>query len=254
LTSAFLSLSLFSSPSAAGFCCFLIFPTASLTSSLTDTTALDTANLSALCKGVSSRLSSFTPLFLTHGISPHSVGYVNELLSRLTNNRRWAAADRTQVNHTLDSSASTFPLDRSIYADFSHDNQITAILAAIGLKKDAVALPSTGPPSSGQVWKTSQIVPFGGKLVSERLLCGKVEYVRFLIVRFRLPLPSLTLPFVLRRIAHTLTLSPSAFPLLDIERSTANPDILLRRLVDNRSLLRHQLRRFAVVREEQRER
>ncbi|GAA5890915.1 hypothetical protein JCM6882_008855 [Rhodosporidiobolus microsporus] len=110
------------------------------------------------------------------------IGYVNELLARLTGNRRWTGADRTQVNHTLDSTPSTFPLTFPLYADFTHDNELTPILAVLGLK-NGTALAATGPPSEGQQWVTSEIVPFGGKLVTERLKCGgrEGEYVRFLI-------------------------------------------------------------------------
>ncbi len=108
------------------------------------------------------------------------VGYVNELLARLTGHRSYATNDETQVNQTLAASPESFPLGRRIYADFSHDNQITAILAALGLKKDPEALAATGP-RAGQVWVTSEVVPFGGNLVTERLTCGKKEYVRMLI-------------------------------------------------------------------------
>jgi len=108
------------------------------------------------------------------------VGYVNELLARLTNQRAYVLNDQTQVNSTLDASATTFPLGRKLYADFTHDNQITSILAAMGLKKDPSALAATGP-RSGQVWVTSEIVPFGGNLVTELVTCGKKDYVRMLI-------------------------------------------------------------------------
>jgi hypothetical protein len=46
------------------------------------------------------------------------VGYVNELIARLTNS---PVQDRTQVNHTLDSNPATFPLGRAFYADFTHE-------------------------------------------------------------------------------------------------------------------------------------
>lgn len=35
----------------------------------------------------------------------------------------------TQVNVTLDSMASTFPLNQSLYFDFSHDTNIMSILS-----------------------------------------------------------------------------------------------------------------------------
>ncbi|GAA6015338.1 hypothetical protein JCM10207_008954 [Rhodosporidiobolus poonsookiae] len=107
------------------------------------------------------------------------VGYGAELLSRLTGNRRWVQADETTVNHTLSNHPATFPLDAKLYADFSHDNQITPIIAAIGLK-NGPALPATGPPA-GQSWVTSQIVPFSGRLVVERLQCSNGANVRFFI-------------------------------------------------------------------------
>ncbi|KAL8277009.1 hypothetical protein RQP46_010543 [Phenoliferia psychrophenolica] len=108
------------------------------------------------------------------------VGYVNELLSRVTGDISHAKNDQTQVNHTLDSSDATFPLGRTLYADFSHDNQITSILAAMGLKKNGSALTASGPPQN-QTWVTSQIVPFAGHLVTEVLQCGEQAFVRFLI-------------------------------------------------------------------------
>ncbi|KAH9981123.1 acid phosphatase [Lactifluus volemus] len=58
------------------------------------------------------------------------VGYVNELLARLTGK---PVRDHTQTNRTLDASPETFPLDRVLYVDFSHDNEIVAIYSALGL-------------------------------------------------------------------------------------------------------------------------
>ncbi|GAA5851743.1 hypothetical protein JCM9279_004391 [Rhodotorula babjevae] len=111
------------------------------------------------------------------------VGYVNELLSRLTGDRSYVLADETQVNQTLARSQSTFPIGTNspaIFADFSHDNEITSILAAMGLKKPASPLAASGP-SPDQVWVTSEIVSFSGRLVTERLSCGGDGFVRFFI-------------------------------------------------------------------------
>lgn len=47
------------------------------------------------------------------------VGYINELLARLTDRQ---VEDCTQTNSTLDGSEETFPYDKGVYADFSHDN------------------------------------------------------------------------------------------------------------------------------------
>lgn len=52
----------------------------------------------------------------------------------------------------------------------------------MGLKVFAPLSP-TGPPSpSTQGWVTSQIVPFAGRLVTERIQCGITSFVRFFIV------------------------------------------------------------------------
>ncbi|GAA5913197.1 hypothetical protein JCM5296_005229 [Sporobolomyces johnsonii] len=107
------------------------------------------------------------------------VGYVNELLTRLTGNRAYVERDETQVNHTLDNNPTTFPLNRTLYADFTHDTQMSSILSAIGLKSGP-SLPASGPPA-GQTWLTNQIVPFAGRLTTERMKCGNVEYLRFFL-------------------------------------------------------------------------
>jgi hypothetical protein len=105
------------------------------------------------------------------------VGYVNELLARLTGS---PVEDQTQTNSTLDSSPITFPLDRNFYTDFSHDNQMVAIYSAIGLFHQE-------PPSSerldpARVWRISRMTPFSGRLITEKLRCrDDVEYVRMLV-------------------------------------------------------------------------
>lgn len=60
------------------------------------------------------------------------IGWVNELIARLTDS---PVNDTTTVNHTLDSNPETFPLSPNVtmYADFSHDNEMNAIFATLGL-------------------------------------------------------------------------------------------------------------------------
>ena len=105
------------------------------------------------------------------------VGYVNELLARLTNT---SVNDSTQTNSTLDSSPSTFPLNRTIYADFSHDNQMAAIYAALGLFNDTQPLPANFDVVHRK-WKSSRMVPFSGRLVTEKVECGGTAYVRMFV-------------------------------------------------------------------------
>ncbi|KAG1743644.1 histidine phosphatase superfamily [Suillus paluster] len=109
------------------------------------------------------------------------VGYVNELLARL---RGRPVEDRTQTNSTLDSSPITFPLDRTVYADFSHDNEMVAIYGALGL------LPQSCPPNPTKAdprrtWVVSRLVPFSGRMITEKVQCSEGgtsgDFVRILI-------------------------------------------------------------------------
>ncbi|KAF7337978.1 Phytase [Mycena venus] len=106
------------------------------------------------------------------------VGYVNELLARLT---RSPVRDETQTNRTLDADPVTFPLNRTIYADFSHDNTMVAIFGALGLFRQPRAL-STTQPDAQRTWRTHEMVPFSGRMVVEKLACEDGgEYVRILV-------------------------------------------------------------------------
>ncbi|KAJ7685564.1 histidine phosphatase superfamily [Mycena polygramma] len=108
------------------------------------------------------------------------VGYTNELLARLT---RSAVRDHTQTNRTLDADPATFPLDRSVYADFSHDNTMVAIFGALGLFPQPRAL-STEKPDARRTWRAHEMVPFAGRMVVERLACAghrSGAYVRILV-------------------------------------------------------------------------
>lgn len=97
------------------------------------------------------------------------VGWVNELIARLTNS---PVQDHTQSNSTLDSSSATFPLDRTIYADFSHDDQLTAIMSAIGIFKQPGVEPlDPTKPDKRRIWRASTLVPFASRMVVERLDC-----------------------------------------------------------------------------------
>jgi len=115
------------------------------------------------------------------------VGYINELLARLTG---LPVQDNTQTNRTLDSSPITFPLNRTLYADFSHDNEMIAIYAALGLFKQPAPL-DPKILDLGRTWTTSYLTPFSGRMVTERLSClvpgsqtGQTntnDYVRILV-------------------------------------------------------------------------
>lgn len=112
------------------------------------------------------------------------VGWVNELIARLTNQK---VKDHTSVNHTLDSDPATFPLDRALYADFSHDNDMTSIFSAMGLYNSSntrsSSVSATFKRSEVDVagFKASESVPFAGRAVVEKMTCAGEEMVRVVV-------------------------------------------------------------------------
>lgn len=113
------------------------------------------------------------------------VGYINELLARLTNQ---PVSDNTQTNRTLDSSPETFPLNRTFYIDFTHGNNLIAVFAAMGLFKEAEgkALDPRRPDPKRR-WVTNRMAMFSARMVVERLECDTQKdrrpgvYVRVLV-------------------------------------------------------------------------
>ena len=129
---------------------------------------------------------SGNPLGPTQG-----VGFVNELIARLTGE---PVVDHTSVNRTLDANPDTFPFGRSLYADFGHDNGMTAVFAALGLYN------STLPLSRNQMMTVEEMhgysaawtVPFAARAYFEKLKCEgeDEEMVRVLVNERVLPLES----------------------------------------------------------------
>lgn len=122
------------------------------------------------------------------------IGFVNELIARLTGQ---PVQDHTSVNQTLDDSGgTTFPLDRKLYADFSHDNTITSILFAMGLFND------TKPLSTNKVqtvddtngYTAARTVPFAARVYVEKMKCDgkKEELVRVIVNGRVIPLEQCT--------------------------------------------------------------
>jgi len=110
------------------------------------------------------------------------VGFTNELIARMTNK---AVMDSTSTNHTLDSSPETFPLGLSLYADFSHDNDMTAIFSAIGLFNSTAPLSNTTVETLDQTggYSAATTVSFGARAYFEKMVCAgeSEELVRILI-------------------------------------------------------------------------
>ncbi|KAH8677918.1 histidine phosphatase superfamily [Xylariales sp. PMI_506] len=117
------------------------------------------------------------------------VGFVNELIARLTNT---SVVDHTTTNSTLDSSSATFPLGLPLYADFSHDDDLTAIFSAMGLYNSTSLLSTSTIQNVTETdgYSAAWTVPFGGRMYLEKMTCGSSsqELVRVIVNDRVLPL------------------------------------------------------------------
>ncbi|CAN8099809.1 unnamed protein product [Discula destructiva] len=94
------------------------------------------------------------------------LGYQQEVIARLKNHTLGYSG--SNINTTLDSDPSTFPLNQSLYLDFSHDTNIVSILTAFGLtqfRDDPPLSPRAYPGKHN--FTVSHITPFGARLDME---------------------------------------------------------------------------------------
>ena len=119
------------------------------------------------------------------------VGFVNELIARLTEK---AVKDQTSVNQTLDADPTTFPLNKTLYADFGHDNDMTAIFAALALYNNTPSLSTSQSMTVGEMkgYSAAWTVPFAARAYIERMKCHgrEEEMVRVLVNGRVMPLPT----------------------------------------------------------------
>lgn len=119
------------------------------------------------------------------------VGYVNELIARMTNS---PVKDETTTNHTLDTDPSTFPIGKNytLFADFSHDNDMMNIFSAFGLFNATIPLSNEtfSSPEETSGFSASWVVPFAARAYFEKVKCQGVEeeMVRVLVNDRVLPL------------------------------------------------------------------
>ncbi|ETN40734.1 uncharacterized protein HMPREF1541_05014 [Cyphellophora europaea CBS 101466] len=65
------------------------------------------------------------------------------------------------------------PLSKDVYLSFVHDGDIVPLLAALRiLDEDGKQELPTDRRSAGRRWKTSDVVPMGGRVLFERIACG----------------------------------------------------------------------------------
>lgn len=114
-----------------------------------------------------------------------------ELIARLTNT---PVIDHTSTNATLDSNKSTFPLNQALYADFSHDDQLSSIFFALGLFNATPLLSNTTVESLQETdyYSAAWTVPFAARAYFEKLTClgYEEELVRVIVNDRVMPLTS----------------------------------------------------------------
>lgn len=126
------------------------------------------------------------------------IGYVQEIVARLQNHTLGYSG--SQINTTLDNNTITFPLNQSLYFDFSHDTNIMSILTAFGFKQFNTLLPETSYPGPHNL-TVSHLEPFGARLDMEviktphplsadrKYLDGdETTYIHFILNQRTLPL------------------------------------------------------------------
>ncbi|KAG9257813.1 histidine phosphatase superfamily [Emericellopsis atlantica] len=127
------------------------------------------------------------------------LGYQQEVMARLQNHTLGYSG--SQINTTLDGMPETFPLNQSLYFDFSHDTNIASVLTAFGLVQFKEDLPADKNPLD-HAYKIAHITPFGARLDIEvirtpkpvspnrdgYLRGGETKYVHFVLNQRTLPL------------------------------------------------------------------
>ncbi|KAJ2891454.1 histidine acid phosphatase [Zalerion maritima] len=128
------------------------------------------------------------------------LGYQQEVIARLKNHTLGYSG--SNINVTLDNNEATFPLNQSLYFDFSHDTNIFSILTAFGLRQFAPLLPAGEYPGHHDL-TVSHITPFGARLDIEIIKAphpvkkdrtgyvrdgGETKYVHFVLNQRTLPL------------------------------------------------------------------
>lgn len=111
------------------------------------------------------------------------IGWVSEFLDRLTNST-FNASRITTENSTLDSSSTTFPLDQSLYADFTHDDIIVSVLTALNYTQVIGEQLDPTNPDPNRTFVLSHITPFAARLVFEIVEStgsNSTKYVRTLL-------------------------------------------------------------------------
>ncbi|KAF9070401.1 phosphoglycerate mutase-like protein [Rhodocollybia butyracea] len=116
-------------------------------------------------------------------VSAQGIGWVEELVSRLTQTR--ITTPRSSTNQTIVGSNVTFPLFQPIFVDATHDTVISAIVTAMNFTSLAAGgpLPLDHIPKD-HTYIVNQISPFASRMVGQVLSCpasDKPTHIRWVL-------------------------------------------------------------------------
>ncbi|KIJ33558.1 hypothetical protein M422DRAFT_35479 [Sphaerobolus stellatus SS14] len=109
------------------------------------------------------------------------VGYINELLARLT--RTPIKVHNTSTNATLDNNPITFPLHNNLYVDATHEVVVLNVITALNLSNFAASgpLPADHIPAN-RSFISSQIAPFATNIQFQLLNCTSLPEPQIRII------------------------------------------------------------------------
>lgn len=100
------------------------------------------------------------------------IGWVEEFKDRLLNTTYSPSSQATQ-NSTIDENPYFFPLDQSLYFDFTHDSSIINIITALGFEQFKANWTFEGPQKDKQFFDISKITPFAAQMSFEIIECDE---------------------------------------------------------------------------------
>jgi hypothetical protein len=102
------------------------------------------------------------------------LGVLQELLARLQNET--IPLSNSSVNTAFDGNTDPFPLGQKFYADFTHDFMIMGFLTAMSLDYFRGELsPNAYPPPEDRHFKTTNIVPYAARIITEKIGCNSAN-------------------------------------------------------------------------------
>lgn len=111
------------------------------------------------------------------------LGYLEELLARMTNDRKNLEPYKSSTNKTLNQDPITFPTDQAVNIDFTHDVTIGEVVVALNLTHFSRELSQDYIETAEPRWKSNNVSPFAANLLIQTISCGEnsKEYARVIL-------------------------------------------------------------------------